>query len=447
MSSGDTIVAQSTPYGYSGIGVVRMSGSESTKIFKKISRIKKKLTSRIANKAYIYKKGDKIDEVMVVWYKAPKSYTGEDVIEISCHGNQYIVESIIEECIKGGAVAAGPGEFTKRAFQNGKIDLIQAESIANTISTSSSVGLFNAISGVSGNMSKSIRETKNKIIKLLSYCEHLLDVSEVDIQNDNKKHTAKEITKISKKLAELTENYDTCRVLTYGAKIVLAGKTNSGKSTLFNVLVGENRSIISKSPGTTRDYIDARISLSGVPILLIDTAGIRQSNDSIEALGVEKSKELIKDADLVCYMTDITDNNSSEVPDNIELMDDKIIYIYNKVDLINLKEKRKAGDKSIYISALNKTGISKIKSSILKKLNVDNVPDKLVGVSTPRQFQCINSCLVSLKNVSDILSVGFELELICFELNEALESINDLLGENTEETVLNNMFDSYCVGK
>ena len=209
MSSGDTIVAQSTPYGYSGIGVVRMSGSESTKIFKKISRIKKKLTSRIVKKAYIYKKGNKIDEVMVVWYKAPKSYTGEDVIEISCHGNQYIVESIIEECIKGGAVAAGPGEFTKRAFQNGKIDLIQAESIANTISTSSSVGLFNAISGVSGNMSKSIRETKNKIIKLLSYCEHLLDVSEVDIQNDNKKHTTKEITKISKKLPELTENYNT----------------------------------------------------------------------------------------------------------------------------------------------------------------------------------------------------------------------------------------------
>ena len=211
--------------------------------------------------------------------------------------------------------------------------------------------------------------------------------------------------------------------------------------------MGENRSIISKSPGTTRDYIDARISLSGVPILLIDTAGIRQSNDSIEALGVERSKELIKDADLVCYMTDITDNNTSEALDNIEFMDDKIIYIYNKVDLINLKEKRKAGDKSIYISALNKTGISKIKSSILKKLNVDNVPDKLVGVSTPRQFQCINSCLVSLKNVSDILSVGFELELICFELNEALESINDLLGENTEETVLNNMFDSFCVGK
>ena len=191
MSLGDTIVAQSTPYGYGGIAVVRLSGTDSIKILKKISKQIKKPESWIAQKTKIYQKKDVLDETVVVCYNKPKSFTGEDMVEISCHGNPFIVDSIINECIDHGASSAGPGEFTRRAFENGKIDLIQAESIVNTIAASSKAGLFNAMSGLGGEMSKAINDISKDIAELLSYCEHLLDVSDEDIQKDNKSHVSK----------------------------------------------------------------------------------------------------------------------------------------------------------------------------------------------------------------------------------------------------------------
>lgn len=447
MSSGDTIVAQSTPYGFSGIGVVRLSGAKSTKILQGLSKTEKTLTDRAVLKTTIVSGKRTIDEVMVVYYKKPKSFTGEDVVEISCHGSPFIVESIIQLCVNLGARTAGPGEFTRRAYENGKIDLIQAESIANTIAASSEAGLYNAMNGLSGEMSASIMLTSKNTTNLLSYCEHLLDVSDDDIQKDNITHIKKCISKIHKDLNKISENYDTCRVLTYGADIVLAGKTNSGKSTLFNSLIGDERSIVNKTAGTTRDYVDAKISISGVPIKIIDTAGLRKSKNEIESTGIRKSVELVKKADLVLLVVDILKDNPLQVIDNMELISNNLLIVYNKIDLARKTKHINNTASEIYVSALKMRGISNLKKAILKKLNVEKIPNKLSGISTPRQYECIRNSLRSLDSANKIIMSGIQLELICFELENVLININSLLGINTDETVLNSMFDSFCVGK
>ena len=447
MLTGDTIVAQSTPYGYAGIGVVRLSGVECLEILKKISNSDKNFQTRVVQKTKIYRKKTAIDETMVTYFKKPKSFTGEDMVEISCHGNPYIIESIIEECIDNGARTAGPGEFTRRAYTNGKIDLIQAESIANMISAGSETGLYNAISGLSGRMSKDIKETSNEITELLSYCEHLLDVSEIDIQKDNINYIKEKTTSVTKKISKMTENYHTCRVLTYGATIAIAGKTNSGKSTLFNTLIGSNRSIVNKTAGTTRDYIDAKLSLKGVPVRLIDTAGIRKTKNAIEQTGIEKAVEVFKSADLVLLVKDLTDNVETQVVDYIDLTKNNIITVFNKVDVFEQKLKHASNNKGVYLSALKGKGINVLKKEILSRLNLEKVPSKITGVSTPRQYENLTACLKSLNNITRDLIEDLQLELVCYELDASLQCINDLLGVNTSEKVLNNMFDSFCVGK
>ena len=447
MLSGDTIVAQSTPYGYGGLGVIRLSGKDSLKILKRITKNKKQLTPRLAEKLTIYTNNEPVDEVVATYYQNPKSFTGEEMIEISCHGSPYIIETVINACIEKGARAAGPGEFTKRAYVNGKIDLIQAESIANMIVASSKAGLNNAMHGLKGKLSKSAKDVSNNITDLLSYCEHLLDVSEVDIQKDNHNYVKTEIAKIHTKLSKLIENYDTCRVMTFGAMVALVGKANSGKSTLFNCLAGNKRAIVNEQPGTTRDYIDTQILIKGVPIKLTDTAGIRDSKNKIESDGIDKSKELIESADLVCVVSDLCQPIDSQLIDYIKLKSNKYIIINNKIDIFKSKVKLRNKASAVYISALKRTGIKALEKVIIKQLNADKIPNNINGASTPRQYDAINDCINSLTNIQTNLLVSFQLELMCYELENALNSINGLLGLSANEKVLNNMFDTFCVGK
>ena len=447
MLSGDTIVAQSTPYGYGGLGVIRLSGKDSLKILKRITKNKKQLTPRLAEKLTIYTNNEPVDEVVATYYQNPKSFTGEEMIEISCHGSPYIIETVINACIEKGARAAGPGEFTRRAYVNGKIDLIQAESIANMIVASSKAGLNNAMHGLKGKLSKSAKDVSNNITDLLSYCEHLLDVSEVDIQKDNHNYVKTEIAKIHTKLSKLIENYDTCRVMTFGAMVALVGKANSGKSTLFNCLAGNKRAIVNEQPGTTRDYIDTQILIKGVPIKLTDTAGIRDSKNKIESDGIDKSKELIESADLVCVVSDLCQPIDSQLIDYIKLKSNKYIIINNKIDIFKSKVKLRNKASAVYISALKRTGIKDLEKVIIKQLNADKIPNNINGASTPRQYDAINDCINSLTNIQTNLLVSFQLELMCYELENSLNSINGLLGLSANEKVLNNMFDTFCVGK
>ena len=289
MVNGDTVVAQSTPYGYGCIGVVRVTGPDALGIFGDLTRMSKNrlrtVKPRVTYREIIFDENkEPFDDAVLTFYRGPDSYTGEDILEISCHGSPYILKYVVDLCINYGACPAGPGEFTRRAFINGKIDLMQAESVANMVSASSHRGVNIALNGLRGSLSKEINVMRDEIIAVLSYSEHLLDVSEDDLTDTNITYIIHKASKTQKRVQKLLKNYNTCRIMTSGAVVVLCGPPNSGKSTLFNALVGSNRAIVNKDPGTTRDLLDALIIIDGVPITLVDTAGLRDPENDVDCL-------------------------------------------------------------------------------------------------------------------------------------------------------------------
>ncbi len=457
MANGDTVVAQSTPYGYGGIGVIRVTGPDALRILGRLTNLSKErlrtIKPRLVYKELILdEKKDPFDDAVVIYFKSPKSYTGEDLLEISCHGSPYILKYIVDLCINYGACPAGPGEFTKRAFINGKIDLMQAESVSNMVSASSHRGVSIALNGLRGDLSKEIAVVRDKIINVLSYSEHLLDVSEEDIVDTNIAYIINKVTKIHKNVQKLIKNYNTCRIMTSGAVVVLCGPPNSGKSTLFNALVGSDRAIVNKDPGTTRDLLDALIVIDGVPITLVDTAGLRDSENDVESEGIQKARDYIKGADLVYFVNDITKTKTyAEVLDYILLKETSVVNIYNKIDLI----KKDVLDKTSSIikgglmtSALTGLGVDELKKHIIITLGLENSTSENVGITTQRQYNAIMKSDVAMASVIELTShVPIQLELVSFELQNALRGVEDLLGIKTADEILDNMFNSFCVGK
>ena len=457
MANGDTVVAQSTPYGYGGIGVVRVTGPSAVKILGRLSGMSKnKLRTIKPRKVYkrsiLDENNNPFDDVVVTLYKKPKSYTGEDVLEISCHGSPYIMKYIIDLCINYGASPAGPGEFTKRAFINGKIDLMQAESVANMVSASSHRGVNIALNGLRGSLSKEIGVMREELVDILSYSEHLLDVSEEDLTHVDVSYIIDKTAKTQKILENLMKTYNTCRIMTSGAIVVLAGPTNSGKSTLFNSLAGYDRAIVNQAPGTTRDLLEAMVIIEGVPITVVDTAGVRVPADSVESEGIRRAKEHMKKADITCMVQDITRvNMSSEDADNILLKKNGFVFIFNKIDLINkglLNKYRENFKGALFTSALNGLGLEELKKHILSVLDLKNNDSESFGITTPRQYNAIiksNTAMLKVKNM--INQNPIQLELISYELQSALRGIEELLGIKTTDEILDNMFNSFCVGK
>ena len=457
MANGDTVVAQSTPYGYGGIGVIRVTGPDALRILGRLTNLSKErlrtIKPRLVYKELILdEKKDPFDDAVVIYFKSPKSYTGEDLLEISCHGSPYILKYIVDLCINYGACPAGPGEFTKRAFINGKIDLMQAESVSNMVSASSHRGVSIALNGLRGDLSKEIAVVRDKIINVLSYSEHLLDVSEEDIVDTNIAYIINKVTKIHKNVQKLIKNYNTCRIMTSGAVVVLCGPPNSGKSTLFNALVGSDRAIVNKDPGTTRDLLDALIVIDGVPITLVDTAGLRDSENDVESEGIQKARDYIKGADLVYFVNDITKTITyAEVLDYILLKETSVVNIYNKIDLI----KKDVLDKTSSIikgglmtSALTGLGVDELKKHIIITLGLENSTSENVGITTQRQYNAIMKSDVAMASVIELTShVPIQLEFVSFELQNALRGVEDLLGIKTADEILDNMFNGFCVGK
>ena len=457
MANGDTVVAQSTPYGYGGIGVVRVSGPGAIKILAGLLGVPKiKLRDIKPRKAYkktiLDENNNPFDDAIVTLYKKPKSYTGEDVLEISCHGSPYIIKYIIDLCINFGANPASPGDFTKRAFINGKIDLMQAESVANIVSASSHRGVNIALNGLRGSLSNEIGVMRDVLVDILSYSEHLLDVSEEDIARVDISYIIDKTEKTQKMLQNLLKTYNTCRIMTSGAIVVLAGPTNSGKSTLFNSLVGYDRAIVNKDPGTTRDLLEAMIHVDGVPITIVDTAGVRESVDSVENEGMRRAREHIKKADITCVVCDITDVDiASEGVDNILLKNNGDICIFNKTDLItkDLLDKYRVEFKTgLFLSALKGLGVKELKKHIISALDLKNNDSEIFGITTPRQYNAIIKSDAAMVAVNKMIYQNpVQLELISFELQNALRGIEELLGVKPTDEILENMFKSFCVGK
>jgi tRNA modification GTPase len=408
---------------------------------------------RVAYRKIIFDENkEPFDDVVLTLYKGPESYTGEDVLEISCHGSPYILKYIVDLCINYGACPAGPGEFTRRAFINGKIDLMQAESVANMVSASSHRGVNIALNGLRGSLSKEINVMRDEIIDVLSYSEHLLDVSEDDLTDTNIAYIIHKTSRTQEKVQKLLKNYNTCRIMTSGAVVVLCGPTNSGKSTLFNSLIGSDRAIVHQEPGTTRDLLDAMIIIDGVPITLVDTAGLREVVDDVESEGIRRAEDYINKADLICIIKDITQGSlSSEMVDNILLEKNQVVNIYNKIDLITKREMNKyrgSLKRGLYTSALMGLGLDELKKYIVTNLNLENNTGENFGITTPRQYNAIINSDASITAVLEITKhTPIQLELVSFELQNALQNIEDLLGLKTADEILDRMFESFCVGK
>ena len=432
----ETIVAPATPYGESSIGVIRISGSKALEIVKLLTKAKD-FKNRYAHYRKIYLDNDIIDDAIVTFYESPNTYTGEDLVEISCHGSVTIIRTIVNELINLGCLMAEPGEFTKRAFINGKLDLLQAESIASIIKSKSDINLKNQQKILSGQLSSKLLIIKQKLLDVLSYFEHHLDIDEFDgdLEPDNYLDS---LNFIQSELKNLMDSFSMGKLYNDGLHVVICGKPNVGKSTLFNRMLNSDIAITSSEPGTTRDTINAELNINGIPIKLFDTAGIRNSDNIVEKIGIDKAKKLSKIADLKLNIYDKKIDKDDDLNKNE-------INIINKCD--ELSEGRYK-DKLLYCSAKNNVGIDLIFDIIKKKLTSSKSTDSATFITSSRQHLNIKDAYhktgVALEN---IINNNINIEILSFELREALDSIDLILGKTTPDDIINNIFSHMCVGK
>ena len=449
----DTIVAPATPFGFGGISVVRLSGPFSEKIVYTITSLpngKKPLFKprQSTHTLLVEKNGATFDDGLITFFKSPGSYTGEDSFEISCHGNPTIVHKIIDRCCEEGARIAEPGEFTRRSFINGKIDLLQAESVSSLIYSKSceSAALNHRI--LRGKLSDQIKKIKEKLVGLLTQVEFELDFSEEDLQPKLRKDVLSKMIIIQKTTKNLLNTRKEGRLLTDGAIVVIAGKPNVGKSTLLNSLTETDRAITSPTPGTTRDSIEVPLLLSGVPVRFFDTAGIRKGASGVEREGIRRTKKLTQKADIVLSLYEY---NKKSTYKQKAAYTQPSIHIINKADLVRPKELQKLKLRFpgfMFVSAKKKTGINGLKSTIKNILGVSPSLSSAASLTTTRQQ-------IALEGVFGCLAAGTKLlqnkncsyELVSFELCSALDSVNSLLGITTPDEIINNIFKSFCVGK
>lgn len=439
----DTIIAPATPPGYGGVSLLRISGDLAEKISKKLSKREKPFKIQQATLTSFYDNlGDEIDSGLVTFFKGPASYTGEDTIELSCHGNPIIVDQLISITCGFGARMAEPGEFTKRAFLNGKLDLVQAESVSKLIESQSILGAKINNKILAGGLSKKLQKIKNSIIKVLAELEFEFDISENELYRQNLiTDSRKDINNNILSCRSLISTYSEGRIASKGARVVICGNPNVGKSTLLNALLEKDRAITSSTPGTTRDTIESSLTLGGIPIVLVDTAGIRNANNKIESDGISRSYKEMENADL---LINVKTNNETVSHKN---HNEKEIIVYNKSDLDDAPETTPTTN-TISISALLGDGVPDLKKLIKEKLTLKNSAESNIILTTRRQVAALNDCEQKLKNSLHHLNDKHpELELLSFELRDAINSIDVLLGKTTVDDILNKVFSGFCVGK
>ena len=461
MKEFDTICGIATPIGEGGISIIRVSGDKALNI---ISRIFKGINNRnildiksyTMRYGYIYeeKTNEVIDEVIVSYMKGPKSFTAEDVIEINCHGGVIATNKILEESIKVGARLAEPGEFTTRAFLNGRIDLSQAEAVMDIIRSKTDLSMKSAMLQSSGVLSREINRLREYMLNTLALIEYSVDFTEDDEEVDDSVplRITGQLSEAKEEMEKLLKDADSGRIIRDGLNVVIVGKPNVGKSSLLNMLLKQNRAIVTDIPGTTRDVIEEYINIDGIPIKIIDTAGIREASDTVEKIGIEKSKEKLNEADLVILMIDSSRKIDEE---DIEIINavkgKKTIVLINKVDKENIDVNyNELIDKFEYViksSTLTGHGIDELKSSIKDLFFNGEVNNESLIISNNRHKQALYRALENCNEALEKMKMNEYLDLISIYVTAALKALGEITGAELEVDLVNKIFSEFCVGK
>ena len=452
----DTIAAISTPRGEGGIGIIRISGDKSFEILERIFNTKnpnRDLGFYKFNYGFIHDNGKIVDEVMAVRMKAPKTYTCEDVVEINCHGGHLISEKVLELVLKNGARHAEQGEFTKRAFMNGRIDLSQAEAVMDIIHGKTEKSISLSLEQLRGDLRDKIASFKKALLDVTAHVNVVLDYPEEGIDDPLPSNLRENLENVYAEADRLISSYDKGKKIKEGIKTVIAGKPNVGKSTLLNSLLKEERAIVTHIPGTTRDVIEEIINIKGIPLVLTDTAGIRKTEDIVENIGVEKSKKFIENADLVLLVLDASrelESEDREVIEEIQNHNKKTIVLLNKIDLERKIEFEEFNLENILeISAKDNIGIEDMEERIYSYIVEENVEDsseKLI-ITNIRHKTALEKTKDAIRNIFETIDAGMPMDLISVDLKEALDSLSEITGEISSEDILDHVFGNFCVGK
>ena len=447
-----TIAAISTPPGNGGIGIIRISGEDALRIINKIFVPKKAgelnpFVLKLGN--IIDDNNEKLDQVLVSYFKAPKSYTGEDVVEISCHGGNIILKNILDIVLKNGAFLAEAGEFTKKAFLNGKMDLTQAEAVMDLINSKSEKEERASAKQLEGRVGQEIRRIKDNIINMLADIEANIDYPEYeDIEEVQNEKISKILEEQVTSLKTLEQSFKNGKILKNGISTAIIGKPNVGKSSLLNILLDEERAIVTEIPGTTRDTIEEYITINGITLKLIDTAGIRSTEDLVENIGVEKSKKAITDAELVLFILDGSCGYSNEEKLLYEQIKDKQhIVVINKIDL-NCEKIDIKNENVIRISTKTREGLEELEKRIEKLFDLNNIDtENSLIITNIRHKDLITKAIQNIEKAKEAVENKVPVDMVSINIQEAINSLGEILGESISENVLNKIFEKFCVGK
>ena len=457
MINEDTIIALATPNGIGAISLIRVSGKNSISTTEKLFKNKqnKKLSIQKTHTVHlgnILKDNNELDEVLVTLFKKPHSYTGEDIVEISCHGSTYIQKEIIDLFIDNGVRLANPGEFTLRSFINGKMDLNQAEAVADLIASDNESAHKLAIQHMKSGFSNDLKNLREELLHFSSMIELELDFSQEDVEFIERVEFKKLINKIINELKNLIDSFKSGNVLKNGISVAIAGKPNAGKSSLLNTLFNEDKAIVSEIPGTTRDSIEDSLIIDGIKFRFTDTAGLRETNDIIESKGIEITKEKIKNARILIYLFDANDTNIKEIKKDIDSFkrdDLQIILVRNKIDLINNNSElldHLTNFEIFEISANDIYSVSKLKNKLINQIEILSPYTETI-VSNSRHYEALSKALESILEVKQGLENNVSGDLFSVDIRNSIKYLAEITGEITNDDVLGNIFANFCIGK
>lgn len=453
----DTIAAISTPRGEGGIGIVRISGNNALDILEKIFKPKsgkaiKGLRNYSINYGHIFDGETLVDEVLVSIMKAPNTYTREDIVEINCHGGFVITEKVLEVVLKNGARIAEIGEFTRRAFLNGRIDLTQAEAVIDLIHGKTEKSVSLSLNQLRGDLKEQIEHLKKLVLDVAAHINVVLDYPEEGIDDPLPEHLVENLQEVLDTTDRLIRSYDKGKMIKEGIKTAIVGKPNVGKSSILNSVLKEERAIVTHVAGTTRDVIEEVVNLKGIPLVLVDTAGIRKTDDFVENIGVEKSKKLIESADLILFVVDGSrplDEEDMKIHEAIKA--EKVIGILNKIDIkedIDLSPLTKIS-KWLEISAIKNQGIDEMEEEIYRHIIDENIEDssQKITITNVRHKSALEKTKQSIENIFETIESGLPMDLMAVDIKGALDSLSEVTGEISSEDLLDHIFSNFCVGK